>query len=171
MSFLRNDQTKWSQWESRSLRWRFLFKQIVPKWCFGTDLHQCNLTLISTHTHTHTSARLSLFSPHSLFIIMLTLRVSLCRRQCGSLLFHKGRLISAKSVCASLRNPHHSCIVWLPGIRKSLISGIYWKCGKSVSEALPLGDSKPSCGKVWRESWAKMETETERGRLYSVLSS
>lgn len=105
----------------------------------------CGLTPVQSNTyiypHSHTLLLICLSSPHSLFIIMLTLRVSLCRRQWGSLLFHKGRLISAKSVCASLRNPHHSCIVWLPGIRKSLISGICWKCGKSVSEALPLGDS------------------------------
>lgn len=107
-----------------------------------------------TDTHTLIPSFLS-----SLFIIMLTLRVSLGRRQRGSLLFHKGRLISAKSVCASLLIPHHSCIVWLPGIRKSLISGIYQKCGKSASEALSLGDSLPelrgkSEGKAeqrWRE--------------------
>lgn len=53
--------------------------------------------------------------------------VSLCRRHRGSLLFHKGRPISAKSVCALLLIPHHSCIVWLPGIQKSLIYRIHWK--------------------------------------------
>lgn len=79
----------------------------------------------------------------SLFIIMLTLRVSLGRRQRSSLLFHKGRQISAKSVCATLFTLHHSCIVCLPGIWKSRISGICWKCGKSVSEAFSPGVSFP----------------------------
>lgn len=72
------------------------------------------LTQAHTDTciHTHTD---SLF-PHSLFIIMLTLLVLHGRRQRSSLLFHEGRLISAKSVCAPLLIPHHSRIVWLPGI-------------------------------------------------------
>lgn len=140
---------------------------MVPKWCFGVDSHKHTQTHVSTHTHTH---RFPLFSPHSLFIIMLTLRVSLGRRQRDSLLFHKGRLISAKSVCASLLIPHHSRIVWLPGIRKSLISGIYWKCGKSVSEALPLGDSLPELRESLKGKLSK-DGEGDRGRLYFVPSS
>lgn len=108
---------------------------MASKGCFGEDTDVHKNTHIHTHPHTYTRS--------SLFIIMLTLHVSPGRRQRGSLLFHKGRLISAKSVCASLLIPHHFCIVWHPGIWKSLISGIYWKCGKSASEALSLGDSLP----------------------------
>lgn len=101
---------------------------------------------------------------------MLTLRVSLGRRQRGSLLFHKGRLISAKSVCASLLIPHHSCIVWLPGIRKSLISGIDWKCGKSVSEALSPGDSLArAAGKSEGKAEQRWERETEEEEGFTLL--
>ena len=97
----------------------------------------------------------------SLFIIMLTLRVSLGRRQRGSLLFHKGRLISAKSVCASLLTPHHSCIVWLPGIReKSLISGIPLEtCEIHEWSRLPGGFLTPKC----RESLEGELSKDEEG--------
>lgn len=139
-------------------------------WCALRHTRTCEHIHPRKHTHMHT---LNPSFLSSLFIIMLTLRVSLGRRQRGSLLFHKGRLISAKSVCASLLIPHHSCIVWLPGIRKSLISGIDWKCGKSASEApSPGGFLTPSCGRGLKgESRAKTERETERGRLCSAPSS
>lgn len=68
-----------------------------------------------TCIHTHTNS-LFFSPPHSLFIIMLTLLVLRGRRQRDSLLFHEGRLISAKSVYAPHLIPHHSHIVWLPGI-------------------------------------------------------
>lgn len=115
------------------------------------------------HVHTQRQIHSSLCS---LFIIMLTRRVSLGRRHRGSLLFHKGRPISAKSVCASLLIPHHSCIVWLQAILKSLICGIYWKCGNSASEALlpggffPWTTRKSLKGKLSKDG----ESETERGR-------
>lgn len=77
-------------------------------------------------------------------------------------------LISAKSLCASFLIPHQGCIVWFPPIWKSFITGIHWKCGKSVSEALSLGgDSLPALRESLSGSArAKMEMETNRGRLY-----
>lgn len=141
---------------------------MAPKWCFGLDSHKHTQTLASTLTQIPTL----FFPPHSLFIIMLTLLVLRGRRQRDSLLFHEGRLISAKSVCAPLLIPHHSRIVWLPGI--SEISHLpnlleMWEiCERSPP---PWGIPHPSCRKLCGESWAKMEKETERGRLYFVPSS
>lgn len=60
---------------------------------------------------------------------------ALGRRKRGSLLFCEGRLISAKSVCASLLIPHHFSIVWLREIPKSPYSGIGWKSRKSERAA------------------------------------
>lgn len=61
--------------------------------------------------------------------------VALGRRKRSSLLFCEGRLISAKSVCASLLIPHHFSIVWLREIPKSPYSGISWKSRKSERAA------------------------------------
>lgn len=130
----------------------FFLSIIVPRWCFSVEKDT------KIHILTHSPWFPSFLS--SLFIIMLTLRVSLGRRQWSSLLFHKGRQISAKSVCATLLIPHHSCIVCLPGIRKSLMSGIWWKCGKSVSEAFSLGDPFPET----RENPKGKDEQRWRGR-------
>ena len=148
---LRNDQTKGTHWEKRLTAVKIFFFFFFFHINNGSQMmFWCGLTHTNTYIHADTHTLNPSFLS-SLFIIMLTLRVSLGRRQRGSLLFHKGRLISAKSVCASLLIPHHSCIVRLPGIRKSLISGIDWKCGKSASEAPSPGDSSPrAAGKVWR---------------------
>ncbi len=108
---------------------------------FCADLlkHKHRYTHKHRHTHscTHTDSLLSLLSLHH-----HANPACFTRQETERLIVIPQGSADLSQICLCLA-PHSTSFLYcrLPGIRKSLIFGIYWKCGKSVSEALSLGDS------------------------------
>lgn len=119
------------------------------------------------HIHSHRFHFLS-----SLFIIMLTVRVSRSRRRRDSLSFHKG-LADLIQSCGCLA-PHSTLFLYFLAPRNQKISYLWdlLEMWNPWVKSSPQGDCLPwAAGKSEEESWAKMEKETARGRLYSLPSS
>lgn len=156
-----NDQTKaHSEKKINCCENPFLYQQWFPN-----DV----LVRTKTHTKTHTYTLI----PFSLFTLHHHANPAcFTQQETEKLIVIPQGSADLSQICLS-HAPHSTSFLYVLAPRNLKILHLWdllemWEvCEWSLSWGIPF----LSCGTIWRENWAKMERETERGRLYSAVSS